>query len=45
MQKLKVYKINVFFSTLLSLIIYKFGFYKIVFFLGLLYEMLEKTSA
>jgi len=32
MQKIRVPKINVFFSTLLSLIIFKFAFYKVVLF-------------
>jgi hypothetical protein len=43
-EKLKVYKINVFFSTLPSLIIFKFCFYKIVFSWSLLYEKMKNSK-
>ncbi len=43
-QKLKVPKMYVFFSTLPSLIIFKFCFNKIVFFWGLLYEICKNSK-
>ena len=42
--KNEVWKNNVFFSTLLSLIVCKFGFNKIVFFWGLLYEICKNSK-
>ena len=43
-EKKQVSKNNVFFSTLLSLIICKFGFNKILFFWSLLYEICKKSK-
>jgi hypothetical protein len=40
----EVWKNNVFFSTLLSLIVCKFSFNKIVFFWGLLYEICKNSK-
>ena len=42
--KNEVWKNNVFFSTLLSLIVCKFSFNKIVFFWGLLYEICKNSK-